>query len=241
MLETEPSRILRVACLASLLTLFSQLANIAPIKTVSPARANPLPVQTAQIEDAEGCILGDREAQQPLTALIPTEDRVISTLARYPTLLFYLPPTAAERAEFILYDNRRQPLYKVAFVISGEGGIISLNLPTKINLQPLEIGQRYGFSLSLICDPSAPDRNLTVGGRIERIELPERVEMEIENAPLGDRPRIYAEAGLWLDALTQLAALRRANPNDPALLREWESTLNALGLEPIAQAPFVNP
>jgi hypothetical protein len=50
---------------------------------------------------------------------------------------------------------------------------------------------------------------------------------------------IYAENGIWQDALSNLAAARRANPNDTDLAADWESLLDSVALPEIAKEPIV--
>jgi hypothetical protein len=50
---------------------------------------------------------------------------------------------------------------------------------------------------------------------------------------------LYAANGIWHDALTNLAQLRQTNPEDAALMADWESLLKSVNLEAIATEPIV--
>jgi len=68
------------------------------------------------------------------------------------------------------------------------------------------------------------------------------VQQELETATsLLDRVIIYAKAGIWYDALSNLAELRRRNPNDPTVIRDWQELLKSVGMEKIAQEPLFQP
>ena len=49
---------------------------------------------------------------------------------------------------------------------------------------------------------------------------------------------LYAEQGMWHDALTNLAQLRLAQPQDASLLTQWTSLLNSEKLDSFASYPI---
>lgn len=208
------------------------------------AQNAPTPTETEEVEETppaqmqSSCVAGDRE--DSLTILLP-QDRMGSTVAAHPTFFFYIPPNSAEKAEFVLYENVDEPIYKSRFAITGRPGIMSLRLPIYMNLQPLEVGKTYQVSFTLICNVLEPSENITVTGKIERTRESQTLNSQLQNAPARDRPEIYADAGMWLDALSSLAMLRRAEGNDPALISEWEKFLNSMGLGKLADRPLLMP
>ena len=55
------------------------------------------------------------------------------------------------------------------------------------------------------------------------MELPAALTKRLAEARLGQAPAIYAEAGLWYDALSSLQELIAADPNDEMLTAaRWE-------------------
>jgi hypothetical protein len=51
-------------------------------------------------------------------------------------------------------------------------------------------------------------------------------------------PNLYAQAGLWYDALAALASLRQSQPQNPAFVTEWRELLGAVNLEALANQPI---
>ena len=52
-------------------------------------------------------------------------------------------------------------------------------------------------------------------------------------------PALYAQAGIWYEALATLAELRRSKPNDSVLISAWESLLQSVGLDTVAKEPII--
>ena len=73
------------------------------------------------------------------------------------------------------------------------------------------------------------------GGSIERIVLLEALRAKLAEAGTAHAPQLYAEAGVWYDALTVISALLDAAPHDPVHRRQRASLLQQVGLAKIAE------
>jgi hypothetical protein len=174
-----------------------------------------------------------------------------TTTAEYPTFSVYLPPLSPDNnpeIELVLKTDQQKEIYSTKFRINRGAGIISLTLPNTSNLPALELNKNYIWSFKLICDPkSVADSgdvsgNQTVGGVIRRVRPNSNVQQEIAKAKSWrDRVIVYAKAGIWYDALSNLAELRRRNPNDPIVVRDWQELLKSVGMERLAQEPILQP
>lgn len=193
------------------------------------------------------CIQNSANAQ--LMALVPVNG-FGTTTAEYPTFSVYLPPLLTEskpEIEFVLKTSEEKEIYKTKFKINRGAAIISFSLPSTSNLSALELNKSYLWSVTLICNPEAVDSgdvsgNKVVSGAIRRVTLKPNVQQELETAKSEiDRITIYAKAGIWYDALSNLAELRRRNPNDPIVIRDWQELLKSVGMEKLAQEPLSQP
>ncbi len=164
-------------------------------------------------------------------ALLPPNQSQISTVQGLPSFFFYLPETSAQAAEFVLSNDSNQILYKLRFAITGNPGLIRLQLPSFINLEPLEIQKIYSWSFSIICNPLSPSQNLTLTGTVQRLPLSRNLATQLQNAPASSHPQIYAEAGLWMDAFSSLANVSQLPLEDGSNQQEWETLLQLMGLE----------
>ncbi|HEY9747084.1 MAG TPA: DUF928 domain-containing protein [Allocoleopsis sp.] len=176
--------------------------------------------------------------KQPLVALIPDTNLGL-TAEKYPTFFWFVPPTPARTAEFVLNNEKKQEVYKTIFAITGSPGVVSVSLPASATLPALEVNKNYSWTFSLICNPSDPLAVDFVQGWVQRIALTPEVRDQLAKAPPRDRPAIYAKVGIWNDTLKSLSELRRANPRDRTLASDWETLLKSVGLDSIAKAPLV--
>jgi hypothetical protein len=176
--------------------------------------------------------------QASVTALVP-ENKIGRTVSDYPTFFFYLPQPNAEFAEFILQDENGNLIYQQALTIKNLSGVIGVSIPANTNVPPLQVGKKYTWVFSLVCDPEDRSVDKVEMGVVRRVELSADILRELENADPRQKSVIYAQNGIWQDALGTLAAARRANPNDPDLAADWESLLDSVRLGAIAKEPMV--
>ena len=174
---------------------------------------------------------------KPLTALLP-DNRFGVTVAAYPTFFVFMPNISSQNptpVEFLLEDAGGNEVYKANFQTKGQAGIIALKLPTQAGLTPLEIGQDYKWSFSLICQAIERSRDISVEGGVRRVELNSTLSNQIKQASPQKRVEIYAQAEIWQDALATMAQLRRDYPSDQAIAQSWSKLMTAAGLDDLAQ------
>ncbi|MEG4962089.1 MULTISPECIES: DUF928 domain-containing protein [unclassified Microcoleus] len=177
-------------------------------------------------------------SQLGLTALVP-KNKIGRTVSEYPTLFFYLPQTKAELAEFTLEDQSGNEIYKQDVTISNLSGVIGVSIPANTNVLPLEAGKSYRWNFTVICDAQDRSSDQIESGVVRRVELSADIRSQLEKADPRQKTVIYAENGIWQDALSTLAAARQANPNDAELAADWESLLESVTLGKIAKEPIV--
>jgi len=130
-------------------------------------------------------------------------------------------------------------IYQQDLTIKNLSGVIGVSIPANTNLPPLEVGKSYTWVFAMVCDPEDRSADQVERGVVRRVELSADILGELEKAEPRQKTVIYAENGIWQDALGTLAAARRANPNDTDLAADWESLLNSVTLGEIAKEPIV--
>ncbi len=182
---------------------------------------------------------GDCEQpKKPLTALVP-ETNIGLTVSERPTFLFYNPYASKPElsVEFVLRDEQKKDVYQTTLPVPGKG-IVSVSLPETVS--PLENGKTYQWVFTVICNPGDRMKDDFVKGAVRREALQPDVESQLAGATTErDRVSIYAENGLWYDAVTLLAELRRRSPEDPTFAEDWADLLGDVGLADMATEPFV--
>ncbi|MBD1934115.1 MULTISPECIES: DUF928 domain-containing protein [Cyanophyceae] len=178
--------------------------------------------------------------EKSVMALLPNTN-VGLTLAERPTLFVAIPSSSAQQAEFTLHDeeNQQEALYKTKIPIPSTAGIVSISLPSDADSPQLEVGKKYRWSFSVICDAEDRAADIFVEGWVQRMEPSATLVKDLQKATERDRPVLYAEAGLWLDTIASLADLRNASPNDSSLVTDWEDLLKAVNLGKVAKEPLI--
>lgn len=183
-----------------------------------------------------GCTAGEKA----LTAIIP-ENNVWVTTAAYPQFYFYLPKAAdAQEVEFVLRNEEDQQVYEKTFTMSGDAGIVSLSLLESDPLPALEKDKHYRWYLSVICNTQNRSQDLVVEGWIQRVDMNQNVTSRLDQTDPKTKANLYLEAGIWHEALNTLAQLRREQPQDNLVSNQWKQLLQSIGLEAMAQEPFLD-
>jgi Domain of Unknown Function (DUF928) len=177
----------------------------------------------------------------PLVALVPSSSlgNYGLTLDGYPSFYIHMPAVPGARLEFILLDELGDRIYETGYLVSDQEATFSIDLPRNANLPPLEVGLSYNWQVRLKLNPNSIVTDYIVQGQIERFEPEAALMQDLQGASPEEKVVLYAQAGLWYDALHTLAELRRANPNDPLLANEWAQLLRSVGLDDIADQPLI--
>lgn len=169
--------------------------------------------------------------REKVIALMPQTNFGL-TQSGYPTFYFYLPPTEATQVKFVvLNDATNEIIYDGRFSLKADiSGIVSVSLPNSPLQQPLEIDQTYVWYLAVVCDVNDPSADIVTEGYVQRVEPPAGSAA----ATPATLPAVYAEAGLWYDALAASAALRAS---DSAIA--WNLLLEAVALNELIPLPLL--
>jgi hypothetical protein len=142
-----------------------------------------------------------------ITLLAPVT-HVGQTTLHHPTFAWFVPYSQQIPLEFTLYqfDKNEQPS-KLAYKqqLQSSPGIMKLSLPQEG--QGLSVGKKYLWQLETLCSSNRPSRNLLVRSEIEVVKIPSKLKMALSNKREFQKVHLYAEAGLWYDALTEALAL----------------------------------
>ncbi len=176
--------------------------------------------------------------------LPPTMDVWGYTTQTHPTFWFYLPYPKATgyQAEFILQDATETVVYRQAIALPEHPGVIAVSLPK--SHPGLALAQPYRWYFALRCQtvtkmaayPIVPDR---VEGVVQRLQPSLKLMQQLAIAPPLEQARLYAEAGIWFDAITTLATLHQAKPSESIYWEEWNALLQSIHLEEVSQKPLV--
>ncbi|NEO25986.1 MAG: DUF928 domain-containing protein [Kamptonema sp. SIO4C4] len=166
------------------------------------------------------------------------------TTEAQPTLLLYVPPTDATYGELTIKDSTQwgtpetESLLYLEFSPPPEGGIIQIPLSEVMN-DDLEVGEWYEWSVIVPCDQFS-ENLVSRTGLIKRVQLSEPVIEQIMRTPPSLQPKLYAEKGIWYEAVCELAHLLQDQPDDAALQNRWLELLNSAGLQALSEVPVLD-
>lgn len=192
---------------------------------------------------SRGICPGDRTTSQtaepPLTlALLAPPDQAGRTLTGHPTFLAYVSQTTARAIFFSLQDEQGNLHHQATFPLSRTPGIVAIQLPKTV--APLQSGKTYLWSFALLCGDRLEVNSPVAQGWIQRVALNSPEAAQLTQMTALDQVAFYHRAGIWFEALTTLAELRRSQPENPVVSARWLELLEIVGLGKIATEPFVN-
>ncbi|MEG4282525.1 DUF928 domain-containing protein [Microcoleus sp. A006_D1] len=175
-----------------------------------------------------------------ITPLVPPTN-IGLTLTESPTIFVYVPQTSAEIEFTLLTENEDKVVYEKTFKVD-KSGIVGINIPASgDNNKSLEVGKRYVWSFSMVCEPDDRSADSVIKGFVQRIEPQATLKSDLANPDPMTRLNVYAKNGIWYETLATLAQMRRQTPGDARLTAKWTQLLQSQGLESVAAQPLVGP
>jgi hypothetical protein len=221
------------SCVLSLLLLVAPAA-LAAYKP--PPEQKPAPKDTRS--DA-GTTRGCGEGEIPPTVLA-SRNYIGQTSATHPTFAWFVPDSKPLPMKFLLYgfdpDGKPQELYQTSLRTSP--GIMTLS-PFAEDEPGLEAGKTYLWQVVIFCIPDEPSSALVDRASFEVVPISADVQKDLNQT--GDSVKkadVYAEAGLWYDALGEAlklapgAKLGEVGSNLLQDLAQWETPPKESELSP---------
>ncbi len=149
----------------------------------------------------------------PLTVLA-SRNYVGRTISRHPTFAWFVPGDSASKPmQFTIYEwvpgGKPKEVRKMS--LPSSPGIMKLSpfSDSELGLQP---GKEYLWQVVIHCDPDNPSGDLVSEASIEVVEMPAAVQSELNRAVNSvEKVNIYAQAGLWYNALAEALKLAQAS------------------------------
>ncbi len=173
-----------------------------------------------------------------LTVLAP--DHTGFTTHAQPTLYWYIAhPTTLPVVLTITDLGTIQPLLEIRLAAPFAAGIHRFSLAEyNVSLEPERL---YEWSVTILQSLKHQAQNTVTSGSIARVALAESPQTQLDQSSAAEAPRLYAQAGLWYDALAALSESITAVPHDTGLRQQRAALLEQIGLPAAAafdrQAP----
>lgn len=168
-----------------------------------------------------------------------------TTVDERPQVLIYTPyrseETATANFSLQLGDDE---IYQANINLPKKAGVFAIALPSSAPV--LQFDRNYRWYVDINCSSANKSRDsltpASLTGVIRRIKLDPLIsqKLQVAKTPI-ERIHIYAQHGIWMNAVSELAKERIKAPLDRNLKQIWVSLLSQpeVGLEKVSQEPIV--
>jgi hypothetical protein len=162
-----------------------------------------------------------------LSVLAP--DHMGLTVSEQPALYWAISNATALPVELAVMDPRKtEPIVEKRLPSPVTAGVHRIRLADYgVRLEP---GVAYRWSVTVVPDANRRSRDILAGATIERVETQADLGEKLGKSAKDRLPFLYAESGLWYDALAAIAELIETAPQDPALQKQRDALLSQAGL-----------
>jgi len=198
------------------------------------AQALPIyipPLRGAPASRVGGASRGLTDARVTLSVLAPNHTGL--TISEQPSLYWYLADPVAARLELTLIDDQAiNPLAEIQLSAPDAPGIQHVDLSKHdIKLKP---GVEYQWFVALVPDPKQRSKDILAGGTIKRVEPSPTLSAKLVHARGQQLTYVYAEEGIWYDAIAAVSGLIENAPDNANLKAQRATLLEQVGLPEIA-------
>jgi len=160
--------------------------------------------------------------------LVP--DQVAFTTQAQPSLYWYQSKEAKTQCEVSVTEPKNPtPLLLLKSSAATPPGIHAIRL-TKFNIK-LKPNVLYRWSVAVIVDPENRSQDIIATGVIKRIDPSPELASKLSQASDTDKPALYAQNGIWYDALQSISDQIDHAPQDASLREERAGLLKQVGMD----------
>jgi hypothetical protein len=156
-------------------------------------------------------------------------DHSAFTTTEQPSLYWYISKPTSLPVELTVMDPQGvKPILETQLPSPTKAGIQRVKLADyNVHLAP---GAAYRWFVAVVPDADRRSKDILAGGAIERVDLQEDVKAKVAKASDKELPFVYAQAGLWYDALKSISDLIDAAPQNQELQNQRTALLKQVGL-----------
>ena len=232
----KPIPALTVLLSILILTPFSTLLSAQEASGSSAVKSGSVlayrpPMRGAPASRVGGGSRGVGDATLELSVLAP--DHTGLTIHSQPTLYWYLSKPANARLDVTVIDDKEiDPLLEHVVGVPKDAGIQHLDLATVGTT--LEPGVEYRWFVAVIPDEKQRSNDLVASGTIQYTKPDTELEQSLAKADARNSASIYAEQGVWYDAVDAISRAIQQNPGDAGLRAQRAVLLEQVGLNEAA-------
>lgn len=151
------------------------------------------------------------------------------TTQEQPALYWYISNPTSLPVEFTVMDpETAEPVLETRLPSPAHAGIQAIRLTEHgVRLAPDAV---YRWYIAIVPDAGRRSRDILAGGTIQRVQPSADLIAKLGGVRPEALPSIYAEAGLWYDALAAMSDLIDGAPSDAGLQQKRAALISQVGL-----------
>ena len=162
-----------------------------------------------------------------------TPDHSGLTTQEQPSLYWYASKPTTYPIELTVTENQVvKPVLETRINSPSQPGIQRIRL-ADYNVR-LKSGVVYRWYIAVVPDPKNRSKDILAGGFIERVEPSANLRTRLSQVGAAQAPFVYAEEGIWYDALSAISDMVDGAPNDSALRTQRAALLEQVRLQEVA-------
>ena len=154
------------------------------------------------------------------------------TVQEQPSLYWYISHPTSLPVELTVMDPTAvQPVLEIRIPAPIAAGIHRVRLSDHgVRVAPDAV---YRWYVAVVADTGRRSRDILAGGTIQRVQPTAELLAKLRDARREDAPALYAEAGLWYDALAAMSDLIEASPQNTEIRQQRAALVAQIGLPPV--------
>ncbi|OUC16235.1 MAG: hypothetical protein B0A82_02775 [Alkalinema sp. CACIAM 70d] len=146
-----------------------------------------------------------RQAHNHFGVMQPRNQESLTANAR-PEVWVYLPIVSTQQIEFSIVGGQGEEIYQSLLPVPQKTGWVSIPYPEAA--PSLQLGQKYTWTLALVCDGRDRTRDLTVQTTVHHAPIPFQIPTVQSASTELDVIQRLAKEGFWLDAMSRWSTLQ---------------------------------
>jgi hypothetical protein len=166
--------------------------------------------------------------------MVLAPDHSALTVSEQPSLYWFISSATSLPIEVTVMDLRTsRPVLEARLAAPITPGVHRIRLADHdVRLEP---GVPYRWFVTIVPDSDRRSKDILAGGAIERVEPPQGLAAKLAQARKEETASLYAEAGVWYEALTAISDLIESAPNDAVLRKQRATLLAQVGLPTVGE------
>lgn len=203
--------------------------------SAAPLFSYKAPLRGAPATRVGGATRSAGATAMTLNVLAP--DHTGFTYQEKPTIYWYVSERVTSPVELAITPTGNlqeavPPVLELTLKPPLEKGVHALRLEDHgVALKP---DVEYQWFVAVVKDPDHRSNDVLAGGSIKRIGASDAVQAKLRDAKEAMRPAIYAESGVWYDAIDQISKLIGTDPANRSLRELRATLLEQVGLKDAA-------